>query len=123
MLAAAVITAAVITAAGCTGARAPGAANRATAQARYLQTSTPPAPSGLPGVVVTTPPAAVTRRLPGATGGARALWQGAPWGGVTFDGGTLLGIDGAQVDAIAAATGKPAWTVTMPPAFTQILGL
>lgn len=123
MLAAAVITAAVVTAAGCTGARTHASGNRATAQARYLQTPTPPAPSGLPGVVVTTPPAAITDRLPGATGGARALWQGAPWGGVTFDGATLLGIDGAQVDAISAATGKPAWTATMPPALTQILGL
>jgi hypothetical protein len=118
----AVITGAVIATAGCTGAR-PAAANRATAQARYLQTSTPPAPSGLPGVVVTTPPAAVTGRLPRATGGARALWQGAPWDGVTFDGGTLLGIDGAQVDAISAVTGKPAWTAAMPAPFTQILGL
>jgi outer membrane protein assembly factor BamB len=101
----------------------PASGNRATAQARDLATQTPPAPSGLPGVVVTTPPATVHGRLPSATGGARALWQGAPWGGVTIDGGTLLGINGAQVDAISAATGKPAWAATMPAALTQILGL
>jgi outer membrane protein assembly factor BamB len=123
VLAAAVIIAAVITTVGCTGVRTRAPANRATAQARYLQTRTPPAPSRLPGVVVTTPPAAVTGRLPGATGGARALWQGAPWGGVTIDGRTLLGIDGAQVYAISATTGKPAWAATMPAALTQILGL
>lgn len=98
-----------------------------TAQARYVDTATPAGPSGLPGLIVTTPspvsgPAAGRGRLPGATG-ARALWQGAPWGGVTFDGGTLLGIDGAQVYAISAVTGKPAWTATMPAALTQVLGV
>jgi outer membrane protein assembly factor BamB len=118
-----VLAAAVITMAGCSGARPPASAKRATAQARYLLTPTPAAPSRLPGVVVTTPPTGATGRLPGATGGARALWQGAPWGGVTFDGGTLLGIDGAQVDAISAATGAPAWTATMPAPLTQVLGL
>ena len=123
MLAAAAITAVVITAAGCTGARTPASASRTTAQARYLRSQAPPAPSRLSGVVVTTPPAAVPGRLPSATGGARALWQGAPWGGVTIDGGMLLGIDGAQVDAISAVTGKPAWAATMPAALTQILGL
>jgi hypothetical protein len=125
---AAVITMAVITAAGCTVARAPAHANRVTAQARYLRTPAPASPSDLTGVVVTTappvaPPPVGQGRLPSATGGARALWQGAPWGGVTFDRGTLLGIDGAQVYAVSAATGEPAWMATMPPALTQILGL
>ncbi len=63
-------------------------------------------------------------RLPGVTGdGARALWQGAPWGGVTLNGGTLLGIDGAQVHAVVAATGEAVWTATMPSPLSQVLGL
>jgi outer membrane protein assembly factor BamB len=99
----------------------------ATAQARFYTPTAPGAltapPSTLPGVVVTTPPRATPGRLPRATGGARALWQGARWGGVTFDGGTLLGIDGTQVDAISAATGEPVWTATMPAALSQVLGL
>ena len=51
--------------------------------------------------------------LPAVTGGGvRALWQGAPWGDLTFDGGTLLGVGGlagqqSVVHAISAATGKP----------------
>jgi outer membrane protein assembly factor BamB len=58
------------------------------------------------------------------TGGpARALWQGAPWGGVTLDGGTLLGVNGAKVDAISAATGRPLWTATMPAPLAQVMGL
>jgi PQQ-like domain len=92
-----------------------------TAQARYLRAPAPPA--RLPGVVVTTAPPVAPGRLPSVSGGARALWQGAPWGGVTFDGRTLLGIDGAQVHAVSAATGELAWTATMPPALTQIMGL
>lgn len=76
------------------------------------------------GVTVTTPAPAAPGRLPAVTGGtAHALWQGAPWGGVTFDGGTLLGIDGASVDAISAATGRPLWTATMPQPLAQIMSL
>jgi outer membrane protein assembly factor BamB len=118
-----VFAAVLIATAGCTGVRPPAPANRVTAQARYLRTPAPASPSGLPGVVVTTAPDAAPGRLPSASGGARALWQGAPWGGVTFDGRTLLGIDGAAVYAISAVTGKPAWMATMPPALTQIMGL
>jgi outer membrane protein assembly factor BamB len=62
--------------------------------------------------------------LPAVTGGkVRALWQGAPWGNLTFAGGTLLGVDGNQVDAVRAATGKLIWTATIPASLPQILGL
>jgi outer membrane protein assembly factor BamB len=76
-------------------------------------------------VVRATAPAHVARaRLPAVTGGgARALWQGAPWGGLTFDRGTLLGIDGTRVDAISATTGEPLWTATMPPSLSQVVRL
>ena len=69
-------------------------------------------------------------KLPAVSGGGvRALWQGAPWSDLTFDGGTLLGVGetaGAQlaeVHAISAATGKPRWTVTMSKSLPTVLGL
>jgi outer membrane protein assembly factor BamB len=73
-------------------------------------------------------------KLPAVTGsGVRALWQGAPWAYLTFDGGTLLGVGvgvgalaGAKLErvhAISAATGKPLWTVTMPKSLPEVLGL
>jgi hypothetical protein len=69
-------------------------------------------------------------KLPPVTGGGvRALWQGAPWGSLTFDGGTLLGVGGApggklaRVHAISAATGKPLWTANMPESLPEVLGL
>jgi outer membrane protein assembly factor BamB len=85
-------------------------------------------PPGIPAkplaVTVTTPAAPAPATLPAVTGsGVRALWQGAPWGNLTFAGGTLLGSDGNQVHAIRAATGAPLWTATMPAAQPDVLGL
>jgi len=66
--------------------------------------------------------------LPEVTGdGIRALWQGAPWYDLTLAGGKVLGVtsagSAAQVDAISAMTGGPAWTVTLPRSLTAVLGL
>jgi outer membrane protein assembly factor BamB len=62
--------------------------------------------------------------LPAVTGsGIRALWQGAPWDDLTFAGGTLLGVNGQQVVAISAATGRPLWAATMPASLPEILAL
>ena len=67
--------------------------------------------------------------LPPVTGtGVRALWQGAPWGDLTLDGSTLLGVGGADnqppaVHAVSIATGRARWTATMPKSVPGILGL
>jgi PQQ-like domain len=75
-------------------------------------------------VNVSTPPPVARGNLPAVTGRrVRVLWQGAPWSNLTFDGGTLLGSDGAQVDAISATTGEPLWTATLPPMLSQLVGL
>jgi len=60
-------------------------------------------------------------------GGIRALWQGAPWADLTLSGGMVLGVaqtaGGVQVNAVSAMTGAPAWTLTLPVALPQVLGL
>lgn len=80
-----------------------------------------------PTVAVTTPGPAAPAKLPEVTEvageGVRVLWQGAPWDDLTFADGTLLGVDGQQVDAVTAATGAPLWTATMPASLPAILGL
>jgi outer membrane protein assembly factor BamB len=57
----------------------------------------------------------------------RTLWRGAPWDELTVADGMLLGItegpNGAQVHAVRAVTGGPAWSVSMPAALPWILGL
>jgi PQQ-like domain len=86
----------------------------------------PPAPATI--APATTGPATHTplaSTLPSVSGGkVRALWQGAPWGDLTFDGRLLLGVvDLRQVKAISALTGKPAWTATLPASLPYVLGL
>jgi outer membrane protein assembly factor BamB len=84
----------------------------------------PPAPSAVPVVSVTTPRATGHVRLPAISGsGVRVLWQGAPWGDLTFAGAMLLGVNGQQVAAVSAATGAPLWTATIPASLSSILGL
>jgi outer membrane protein assembly factor BamB len=66
--------------------------------------------------------------LPGVTGGGvRALWQGPSWEDLTISGGLVLGVqqDGhtAQVHAVSALTGAPAWTMFLPASLPQVLGL
>jgi hypothetical protein len=75
-------------------------------------------------VTVGVPAAAGPAKLPAVRGGGvRALWQGAPWNGLTFAGGMVLGVRGNQVDAIRAATGAPAWTAALPATLSAALGL
>jgi outer membrane protein assembly factor BamB len=108
--AAAAVFAAVTALAGCSMARPPVPVAR-------------PAVSVLR-VTVTTPALVARTRLRVVTGRrVRALWQGAPWARLTFDGGTLLGTDGARVDAVSAATGEPLWTATLPSTLPQVVGL
>lgn len=66
--------------------------------------------------------------LPGVTGGGvRALWQGTPGADLTISGGLVLGVEqtgnAAQVHAVSALTGAPAWTMTLPASLPQVLGL
>ncbi len=66
--------------------------------------------------------------LPAVTGGGvRALWQGPAWADLTISGGLVLGVeqDGhtAQVHAVAALTGAPAWTLALPASLPVVLGL
>lgn len=97
-----------------------------------VQPSAPSATSTLKTTAKTTTTSVSTpapAKLPPVTGGGvRALWQGAPWAYLTFDGATLLGVgsSGSQptkLHAVAAATGKPLWTLTMPKSESLILGL
>ena len=77
-----------------------------------------------PSVAVTTPAPVAPEKLPEVSGaGVRVLWQGAPWDDLTFAGGTLLGVNGQQVEAVSAATGAPLWTATLPASLPVILGL
>jgi outer membrane protein assembly factor BamB len=108
--------------AGCSAVRspAPSATLVAAAQATSARQASVLAQATLP--PMTLPP----MTLPPVTGGGvRALWQGAPAALLTFDGGTLLGVGGqlTQVHAIAAATGKPLWTATMPKSVPFVWGL
>jgi outer membrane protein assembly factor BamB len=66
--------------------------------------------------------------LPTVTGGGiRALWQGAGWSALTLSGGKLLGVSStgstAQVTAVSATTGAPAWKLTLPRSVPEVLGL
>lgn len=62
-----------------------------------------------------------------ASGGIRALWQGAPWTGLTLAGPMVLGISRtaspAQVSAVSAMTGAAAWTLSLPASLPEVLGL
>ena len=85
-----------------------------------------PALAGCSPVQPTAPANVVTTRhtaTPATTGRVRALWQGAPWADLTFDGPLLLGVDDQRVKAISAMTGEPAWTAALPASLPDILGL
>jgi outer membrane protein assembly factor BamB len=65
---------------------------------------------------------------PQVTGhGVRALWQGAPWGGLTVAGGLVVGMARGgrhpAVEAVSALTGQPRWSAGMPRRQRTMLGL
>ncbi len=73
-------------------------------------------------------PAAYHPAPPAVSGhGVRALWQGAPWGGLIVAGGLVLGIDDqggrAVVRAVSALTGKYTWATPVPGTRQQVLSL
>ncbi len=87
-----------------------------------------PPSTASPATGVTSPAGPGPEKPASVTGDAvRTLWQGAPWGDFAFAGRLLLGVhwtaSGDIVEAIAAATGAPAWTAAMPASLPQILGL
>ena len=100
--------------AGCSAVRssAPSATSAAAVQATSARQASVLAHATLP---------------PVTGGGVRALWQGAPWALLTFDGGTLLGVrfggPSPVVHAVSAATGRPLWTATMPKSVPFVWGL
>lgn len=125
--AACALAAAAVTAmAGCTTARptAPATPPAATQSPAAMAGATPAPTTPAPTTPAPTVPAPTAPpRLPSVTGDdVSALWQ-ARTSDQVFDGGTLLGVDGAAVAAISAATGAPRWTVTMPGPRSRIVGL